>query len=94
MFGHYQKRLGTRLLKLKKINKGPSELTKPIIDKLQNYLGIALREVILASFLHIASSDDNGYHVQCNLSWCQKEKVKLNKTKQTYIHQGRGFQKM
>ena len=42
--GHYQKRLGTRLLKLKKINIGLSELTKPIIDKLQNYFGIVLRD--------------------------------------------------
>ena len=40
--GHYHKRLGTRLLM--KINKGLSELTKPIIDKLQNYFGIALRD--------------------------------------------------
>ena len=34
--GHYQKRVVTRLLKLKKNNKGLGELTKPIIDKLQN----------------------------------------------------------
>ena len=88
--GHYQKRLGTRLLKLKKINKGLSELTKPIIDKLQNYFGIALRDnlssveeirkAIWASFLHIASSEENDFHVQCNILWCQKEKDKLNKT--------------
>ena len=42
--GHYQNRLGTRLLKLKKINKGLSELTKPIIDKLQNYFVIAIHD--------------------------------------------------
>ena len=40
--GHYQKRVGTRLRKLMKDNKGFGELTAPLIDKLQNYFGIAL----------------------------------------------------
>ena len=40
--GRYQKRVGTRLRKLKKDNEGLGELTAPLIDKLQNYFGIAL----------------------------------------------------
>ena len=39
--GHYQKRVGTLLRKLKK-DKGLGELTAPLIDKLRNYFGIAL----------------------------------------------------
>ena len=88
--GHYQKRIGTRLLKLKKNNKGLGELTKPIIDKLQNYFGIALRsnlstvedmrKAIFASFLHVASSESNNYHAQCNISWCQSQRDSANKT--------------
>ena len=41
--GHYQKRLGTRLRKLKKTTKGLKALTDAVIDKLQNYFGMALR---------------------------------------------------
>ena len=41
--GHYQKRLGTRLRKLKKTTTGLKPLTDVLIDKLQNYFGMALR---------------------------------------------------
>ena len=44
--GHVQKRVGTRLRKLKKSVKGlggKGRLTDSTIDKLQNYYGIALR---------------------------------------------------
>lgn len=88
--GHYQKRVGHRLLKLKKENKGLKDLTKPMIDKLQNYFGIALRshtssvldmqKAILGSFLHIASSAENNFHGQCESSWCQFKKDQVNKT--------------
>jgi hypothetical protein len=40
--GHYQKSVGCRLRKLKKNSKGMNGLTPPVIDKLQNYFGIAL----------------------------------------------------
>ena len=40
---HYQKHVGSRLRKLKKREKGLKELSEPIIDKQQNYFGIALR---------------------------------------------------
>ena len=88
--GHYQKRVGTRLLKLKKNTKGLKELTRPIIDKLQNYFGIALRsnvksveamqKAIFASFLHVASSKENNWHYQCDSSWCQYQRDQKNKT--------------
>ena len=86
--GHYQKRVGNRLRKLRartkglcgknrkvpkmdvcgksRIVKAKSRLTDSIIDKLQNYFGIALRsnvgsvknmqDAILASMFHGASS--------------------------------------
>ena len=41
--GHYQKRLGTRLRKLKKTTKGLKTLTYAIIDKLQNYFGLTCK---------------------------------------------------
>ena len=62
---HYQKRVECRLRRLgKKVLKG---LTPAIIDKLQNYFGIALRancttievtqKAIWASFFHVASNE-------------------------------------
>ncbi|GBN16718.1 hypothetical protein AVEN_49360-1 [Araneus ventricosus] len=44
--GHVQKRVGSRLRKLKKSRKGlgaKGKLTDNFIDKLQNYYGIAIR---------------------------------------------------
>lgn len=90
--GHYQKRVGTRLLNLKKRTGGKvlKELTKPIIDKLQNYFGIALRsntesvdamqKALFASFLHIASSEANNWHDNCDESWCQYKRDLKNST--------------
>ena len=52
--GHFQKRVGVRLPKLKSENKGKlsdgkpltrkGRLTEKVINKLQNYFGIAIRE--------------------------------------------------
>ncbi|GBM60996.1 hypothetical protein AVEN_264339-1 [Araneus ventricosus] len=45
--GHVQKRVGTRLKKLKTSNKalrGKGKLTNTFINKLQNYYGIAIRD--------------------------------------------------
>ncbi|GFV55858.1 uncharacterized protein TNCV_597651 [Trichonephila clavipes] len=47
--GHIQKRVGTRLRKLKSRNKGlkgKGKLTDGLINKLQNYYGIAIRSNI------------------------------------------------
>lgn len=90
--GHYQKRVGTRLRALKKKNgKIMKPVTDVVIDKLQNYFGIALRantggtvkkmsDAIYASFLHVASSESNNFHSLCDSSWCQFQRDKLNGT--------------
>ena len=91
--GHYQKRVGTRLRKLKKREKGLKALNDGTIDKLQNYFGIALRanvtsvkamsDAILASFFHVASSKGNNYHSYCEKSsgsWCQFQRDIINGT--------------
>jgi hypothetical protein len=89
--GHYQKRVGARLRKLKKSNKGlggKGRLTDARIDTLQNYFGIALRQNVgnledmlkscLGSMYHVS-----GYHNSCPKSvntWCQFQKDKLEGT--------------
>ena len=73
--GHYQKRVGTRLRNLKKKGKGLSgrgRLTDAVIDRLQNYFGVAIRQNsgnlkgmkagVLATLFHVASSKDNNWH--------------------------------
>ena len=71
-----------------------SQLTDNIIDKLQNYFGIALRsntgdfkkmqEAILASLFHIASSESEDDHWRyCSKStnsWCQYQRDTINGT--------------
>lgn len=85
--GHVQKRVGTRLRNLKKNVKGlggKGKLTNAIIDRLQNYYGIAIRsnvndlegmqEAILATLFHVASSEKNNWHDHCppgESSWCK-----------------------
>ena len=72
---HVQKRVGTRLRKLKRDKKGlggKGKLTNVIIDRLQNYYGIAVRsnvnslegmkKAIHASLFHVASSEKNIWH--------------------------------
>ncbi|GFW10328.1 uncharacterized protein TNCV_5096791 [Trichonephila clavipes] len=85
--GHIQKRVGSRLRKLKKITKvlgGKGKLTDKFIDKLQNYYGIAIRSnvgclkkmqsAVIAAFFHCCSSNQNSMHGQCPTgkdSWCK-----------------------
>ena len=118
--GHYQKRVGNRLRKLKLRVKGrvkglvgrgkakrvnhageivkakdilKSRLTDAMIDRLQNYFGIALRSnaktvpelrnALLASFFHVASSTECNYHTYCpksSDSWCQFQRDMINET--------------
>lgn len=81
--GHVQKRVGTRLRKLKKEKKigGAGKLTEAIIDTLQNYFGFAIRQnagnlnAMLqnteATLYHIASTDAEPNHIMCPMdSWC------------------------
>ena len=84
--GHVQKRVGNRLRNLKKNTKelgGKGRLTNNIIDKLQNYYGMAIRQncgdieamkmATAASLFLCASSAKNNYHTHCpsgSNSWC------------------------
>lgn len=73
--GHYQKRVGTRLRKLKKTTKsigGRGKLTDATIDRLQNFFGMAIRQnagnlkkmqaATQATLFHVASSAKNNWH--------------------------------
>ena len=94
--GHVQKRVGSALRKLKKTTKGlggKGKLTNAMIDRLQNYYGIAIRsnignkektkKAILATLFHCASSKNNNYHVHCpdgSDSWCKFKRDKASHT--------------
>ena len=94
--GHVQKRVGTALRKLKKENKGiggKGKLTDAMIDKLQNYYGIAIRSnsadleamksAIYASLFHCASSKKRNLHHHCPNgadSWCHYKQDRANQT--------------
>ena len=95
--GHYQKRVGTRLRNLKKKEKGlggRGKLTDAVIDRLQNFFGVAIRQntgnlqqmkkSVLASLFHVASSNKNNWHFpHCPEgpdSWCKANADKVNGT--------------
>ena len=88
--GHYQKRIGNCLRKLKKEKKlgGRGRLTDAKIDMLQNYFGIALFQHVgnlemmikgcTAPMFHVAN-----YHDKCPKTsdkWCQYNKDQLDGT--------------
>ena len=73
--------------------KARSRQTDALIDKLQNYFGIALRssaktvpelkKALLASLFHVMSSEGNDFHSYCPVgadSWCQYQRDIVNKT--------------
>ena len=92
--GHVQKRVGTALRKLKKETLGlggKGKLTDAIIDKLQNYYGIAIRsnvgnlegmkQAVLASLFHCASNESRKLHDYCLVgpnSWCGYQRDRAN----------------
>ena len=69
--GHVQKRVGCRLRNLKIIEglSGKGKRTNAMIDRLQNYYGIAIRQnkndlkkmqaAVRATLFHVASSKEN-----------------------------------
>ena len=96
--GHVQKRLGTALRRLKKEVKGiggKGKLTNELVDKLQNYYGIAIRsnagdikkmkKAINASLFHcVATANTPHMHVHCpdgKESWCRFKKDVAANTK-------------
>ncbi|GFT67945.1 uncharacterized protein TNCV_38561 [Trichonephila clavipes] len=92
--GHIQKRVGTRLRKLKSRNKGlggKGKLTDGLINKLQNYYGIAIRSnignldkmqsAVISAFFHCCSSKHQPKHGQCPVgdeSWCKFQRAKAS----------------
>ncbi|GFS76605.1 uncharacterized protein TNCV_1622031 [Trichonephila clavipes] len=94
--GHVQKRVGSRLRKLKTKTKGLSgkgKLTDNFIDRLQNY-GIAVRsnvgnltamqQNVIAALYHCASSDKKPMHGQWPIgkeTWCYFQRGVPNGTK-------------
>ena len=103
--GHIQKRVGTRLRKLRQNVKGiggKGKLTNAMIDRLQNYYGLAIRQnvgcieemkkAIHASLFHVASSEKNEWHTHCPngpSSWCQFKRDVANGTQ--HYHPGKGL---
>ena len=95
--GHVQKRVGTRLRKLKRDVKGlggKGRLSDKIIDRLQNYYGVAVRSnkndlsgmqrSIMAALCHVASSKEQNWHDNCpkgSDTWCGYQRDIYNKTK-------------
>ncbi|XP_076545772.1 uncharacterized protein LOC143305567 [Osmia lignaria lignaria] len=78
--GHVQKRMGARLRKIKKDNKGiggkgPGKLTDKLIDELSLYYGLAIRRnpesvddmrnEVWATYYHKSSTDENPQHKYC-----------------------------
>ena len=99
--GHVQKRVGKRLRKLKKTVKGLSGLTDSVIDRLQNYFGIAIisnvdnlegmKKSVAAVLFHVASTDIKPWHDHCPdgaNSWCRYKKDKALGTNK-FVH-GKG----
>ena len=90
--GHIQKRVGNRARKLKKNVKGlggRGRLTNVMIDRLQNYFGLAVRgnvnnlegmkKGISAVLFDVGSSANNNWHDHCPKranSWCRYQKDK------------------
>ena len=106
--GHVQKRMGTRLRRLKTNYKGKkledgngldgkNRLTESVIDKIQNYYGMAIRQnvhnveamkkAVWAVLFHLSSSDDKPNHGLCpqgSDSWCKYNRAKQNCEKFTH----------
>ena len=94
--GHIQKRVGKRLRDLKKKEKGLGKqgLNDAMIDRLQNYYGMAVRgnvgnlqdmkTAIYAGLMHVCSSKANNYHWKyCppgSDSWCSYQRDIANHT--------------
>ena len=76
-----------------KVTKAKSRLTDSVMDKLQNYFGIAFRsnvgelqkmqDAILPSLFHVASLENDNFHGYCPKtydSWCQYQRDAINNT--------------
>ncbi|GFW98760.1 uncharacterized protein TNCV_2251231 [Trichonephila clavipes] len=88
--GHIEKRVGTRLRKLKSRNKGlggKGKLTDGLINKLENYSGIAIRSnignldkmqsAVIAAFFHCFASKHGQFPVGAE-RWCKFQRAKAS----------------
>ncbi|GFW58959.1 uncharacterized protein TNCV_2830651 [Trichonephila clavipes] len=103
--GHIQKRVGTKLRKLKSKRKdvgGREKLTDTFIDKLKYYYGIAIRDnvnnlqgmqrAVTAAFVHCCSNAKQQIHGQYPVGpdiWCKYQQA-LSKDK-IYSDKSKGF---
>ncbi|KYN50510.1 hypothetical protein ALC57_00149 [Trachymyrmex cornetzi] len=98
---HVQKRMGTRLRKLKKTvkglgGKGKGKLTDKVIDQLTIYYGLAIRRNpnslekmrndIWATLYHKISTDENPQHEKCSESWCEWKKAEAAGSLDSFQH--------
>ncbi|GFY00915.1 CCHC-type domain-containing protein [Trichonephila clavipes] len=102
--GHVQKRVGRRLRQLKKTTNGlggKNKLTDKLIDRIQNYYGIAIRNnvgnlqkmmsSVIAAFFHCVSGKIISLHGQCpegSESWCRYQRAKAAGSPLKEIEQG------
>lgn len=102
--GHYQKRLGTALRRLKKEVRGlggKGKLTNSMINKMQNYFGMALRnntasvdqmsKAIWSTFFHLSAKDSHPLHTKCPIgkeSWCSYQRASARGQLSSYKHKG------
>ena len=108
--GHVQKRMGTRIRRLKASYKkqklsdgkgldGRGRLTDDMIDRIQNYYGMAIRQnttnvsdmrkTVWALFFHVSSTDENPQHMLCpkgTESWCKYNRGLVTGEKYTHQH--------
>ncbi|GFU23175.1 uncharacterized protein LOC101238613 [Trichonephila clavipes] len=101
---HVQKRVGGWLRQLKKTTKGlggKNKLTDKLIDRIQNYYGIAIRSnvgnlqkmmsSVIAAFFHCVSGKNNSLLGQCpeeSESWCRYQRAKAAGSPLKEIEQG------
>lgn len=107
--GHVQKRVGTRLRKLVQDNKGVNlsdgkkiqgkgRLTAAVINKLQNYFGLSIRQnanslypmkkAVMATLFHNSSLEDTKRHQFCPNraeSWCKWRRQEAAGISPTFI---------
>ncbi|GFY00626.1 uncharacterized protein LOC101238613 [Trichonephila clavipes] len=103
--GHVQKRVGGRLRQLKKKNDErfgrKNKLTDKLIDRIQNYYGIAIRSnvgnlqkmmsSVIAAFFSLCIWKNNSLHGQCpegSESWCRYQRAKAAGSPLKEIEQG------
>ncbi|GFX64295.1 CCHC-type domain-containing protein [Trichonephila clavipes] len=102
--GHVQKRVGGAVASIKKTTRGlggKNKLTDKLIDRIQNYYGIAIRSnvgnlqkmmsSVIAAFFHCVSGKNNSLHGQCpegSESWCRYQRAKAARSSLKEIEQG------